>query len=281
MSRSPKDKYLIINGLQLHYLEWTEELGTKGECIVLLHGITGHAHLWDFSVSELDDYYHVFALDLRGHGDSQWSDPPAYHSQDYVSDLAAFIDELSLNHFILIGHSVGSLTGTIYAAFHPNRVRALVLVDIEACPPSWQGEDLHKAGRKAHPIFDSLEEMAVREKEYPTGPKFAPANILRQACYHGSRRLPDGKLTYKYDRVTLAHFDQYDTRALLPQIKCPTLVIRGEQSVVMRAEVAQDMSHLLPRGIFKEIPNAGHIVFVDNPFGFAQVINEFFRSFTA
>jgi len=281
LGREAKDNYLIINGLRLHYLEWTEELRPEGECILLLHGITGHAHLWDFFVSKLDDHYHVFALDLRGHGDSQWSDPPAYHSQDYISDLAAFVDELSINHFILIGHSLGSLTSTIYAAFHPNRVKALVLVDIEACPPSWQQEYLHKGGRKAQPIFESLEEMAAREIEYPTGIRLAPANILRHACYHGSRRLPDGKLTYKYDRATLAYFDQYDTRALLPQIKCPTLVIRGEQSVVMRAEVAQDMSRLLPRGIFKEIPHAGHIVFVDNPSGFAQAVTEFLKSFVA
>ena len=246
-----------------------------------MHGVTGHAHLWDFFVSELDDHYHVFALDLRGHGDSQWSDPPAYHSQDYVSDLAAFIDELSLNHFILIGHSLGSLTGTIYAAFHPNRVKALALVDIEARPPSWQKEYLNKAGLKAHPIFKSLEEMMAKEREYPTGPKFAPTDIVRHVCYYGSRRLPDGKLTYKYDRATLAHFDQYDTRTLLPQIKCPTLVIRGEHSMVMRPEVAQDMSRLLLKGIFKEIPDAGHVVFVDNPSKFAQVINEFSRPFSA
>jgi pimeloyl-ACP methyl ester carboxylesterase len=120
--------------------------------------------------------------------------------------------------------------------------------------------------------------MVVYEREQPPGSQFAPVDVVRYNCYHGSQRLPDGKLTYKYDRTTLAHFDQYDTRALLPQIECPTLVIRGEHSVVMRAEIAQDMSRLLPGGIFKEIPDAGHIVFVDNPSGFAQVAREFFNS---
>ena len=280
MEKEGKDNYLTINGLRLHYLEWGRESGTEGECILLLHGISGHAHLWDFSVSELVGDCHLLALDLRGYGDSQWAKPPAYHSQDYMSDLVAFVTKLSLNNFVLIGHSLGSLLGTIYAASYPDRLKGLVLVDIEACPPSWQPEYLHKAGQKAQPKFNSLEGMVAYERKQPTGPQFAPADVVRYNCYHGGRKLPDGKLTYKYDRTTLVHFDQYDTRALLPQIKCPALVIRGEHSVVMRAEVAQNMSRLLPRGIFKEMPNAGHIVYVDNPSGFAQAVTEFLKSFT-
>src|SRR5262245_39504760 len=69
------------------------------------------------------------ALDLRGHGDSDHAVPPAYRLDDYAKDLAAFAAARGLNHVDLIGHSLGGMVASLYAAQSPDRVRSLIVVD--------------------------------------------------------------------------------------------------------------------------------------------------------
>ena len=59
------------------------------------------------------------SLDLRGHGDSDWADPPAYAFEDYASDVAAVVEKLDLRDFVLVGHSMGGMVSLVYAATYP------------------------------------------------------------------------------------------------------------------------------------------------------------------
>lgn len=65
----PTSRHLEINGLKFHYLDW----GGDGPPLVMLHGLTGHAHTWDHTAAALSARYHVCALDQRGHGDTDWA----------------------------------------------------------------------------------------------------------------------------------------------------------------------------------------------------------------
>ena len=76
---------LDIDGLRLHYLDW----GGDGPPLVMLHGLTGHAHTWDHTAAALGDRYRVLALDQRGHGDSGWA--PPYGDGRMAEDLLAFL----------------------------------------------------------------------------------------------------------------------------------------------------------------------------------------------
>ena len=62
----PVDRYVTVNGLRLHCLDW----GGDGPPLLLLHGFTGHAHAWDTLSIALQPHFHVYALDQRGHGES-------------------------------------------------------------------------------------------------------------------------------------------------------------------------------------------------------------------
>lgn len=97
--------------------------------MVLLHGGSAHAHWWDFFAPAIAEHYRVVALDLRGHGDSEHPEPPAYGLENYVDDLGAFIEASSLQHVTLIGHSLGGMIATAYSAALPQRVHSLVVVD--------------------------------------------------------------------------------------------------------------------------------------------------------
>src|SRR2546425_11982613 len=83
-----QDRYITVNGLRLHYLDWGS---LDKPPFIMLHGISRVAHQFDHIALEFQRDYHVMAIDMRGHGDSAWSPDAAYLVEDYVKDLEAFV----------------------------------------------------------------------------------------------------------------------------------------------------------------------------------------------
>src|SRR4030042_5227817 len=123
----PKEKYLDVNGIRLHYLDWGNY---KLQPILLLHGFMAHAHVWDDFGQNFRTRYHVIALDQRGHGETQWCEDGAYSIYDHFSDIVCFVEILGLRDLILIGHSMGGRNALFYTACNPNMVEQLILADI-------------------------------------------------------------------------------------------------------------------------------------------------------
>src|SRR5262249_14968784 len=111
MSAVARDRFVTANGLRHHLLEW----GERGPVVVLLHGFLEQAHVWDFAAPALVAAgYHVYALDWRGHGDSEWVGAGGYyHFADYTADLAFVVRALG-GRAVLIGHSMGASAALIY-----------------------------------------------------------------------------------------------------------------------------------------------------------------------
>src|SRR5436190_18824138 len=131
----PIVKQLIVNGLALRYLEW----GRAGALpVVCVHGYTSSAEAFNALARRIGDRAHVIAMDVRGHGDSAWSSDGAYGYADQMSDLAALVDGLGIERFVLIGTSMGGIIAMAYAAQHPHRLRGLAINDI--------GPDVESAG---------------------------------------------------------------------------------------------------------------------------------------
>lgn len=79
-------KFIDLNGLKLHYLDH----GSDGRPhLLLLHGLNGNAHAFDLVAPNLTASHHVLALDLRGHGDSQWGPPDGYTPRLTISAISA------------------------------------------------------------------------------------------------------------------------------------------------------------------------------------------------
>src|SRR5262245_14607714 len=96
------DKYATVGGLRLHYLDWGNP---ARPAMILLHGIARHAHTFDHIAADFARDYHVIALDMRGHGDSDWSPQGAYLVEDYVKDLEGLVAQLGLQRITLHGNS--------------------------------------------------------------------------------------------------------------------------------------------------------------------------------
>jgi pimeloyl-ACP methyl ester carboxylesterase len=270
----PDDLFVPAGGLRLHALAWGDPAAPP---VLLLHGSSGHAHLWDEAAAALADRYRVLALDLRGHGDSERPVPPAagahkgrpYRVADYAADVGAFAAALALPPVVLAGHSLGALVTMLVAGEGGLPLRGVALLDIEAGPPPYQAQHLNEAGSRPARRFTSLEEViAFEARALPAVPRERLARIAAQ----GVRALPDGTLEHKADREALRRFEQVDYRPFLPGITCPALVVRGADSTVMRRAVAEQMAAALPRGRFVEIAAAGHQLVIEQPAAVAAAL---------
>ncbi len=264
----PSEQFLPIGGLRLRILEQGRG---SGRPLLLLHGTGDNAHTWDLLAPALAGTFRVLALDQRGHGKSGWAVPPSYRCEDYLEDLSAVIGSLGLEGLILLGHSMGALHASLYAALNPERVAALVHVDIEPFPPDWNRKYLLGLYKKLPDSYaqpgDFVDEIAKN------APYARPETLQRLAAR--SLVFRSGRWYRTYDREILARFDRYDLRDHLGRIRCPALVIRGAESRVLGREAAEQMVRALPAGELAEIPRATHPAHLDNPEAFRDAVMGF------
>lgn len=121
-----KDGHFDTDEVRLHYIEGP----ASGPPLVFLHGGTGHCQAWNHLLPELTQRWHVYALDLRGHGQSGWGKgAEAYHVSRNGSDIAAFLREQVREKTVLVGHSWGGVIALVCAAQAKDYLRGLVLED--------------------------------------------------------------------------------------------------------------------------------------------------------
>ena len=120
---------------------------------MLLHGLRGHSHSWDDVSAEFYKDYHIFALDQRGRGESQWAPGGDYSSESFVADLEGFCHEVGLEKFILVGHSMGGRNAMAFAGRNAEKLEKMVIIDI--------GPDLNPigSGRITQELKDVPEEF--------------------------------------------------------------------------------------------------------------------------
>ena len=272
----PAQQHVRVHTLRLHYLDW----GTVGKVpIVFLHGGGINAHTWDLLCVSLRRDYHCLALDQRGHGESDWSAEMDYAFETHQRDIVAFVDLLRLDSFVLVGMSLGGINALLYAAEHSARLRGLVLVDV--------GPDVRAEGGRRIADFvqqtaeaDSLDALVAQALAFNPS---RDARLLRRSLRHNFRQRDDGKWVRKNDtrqlqsggmRERVAQIKNY--WSLVPQIACPTLVVRGARSDVFHDEDAEKLARTLPDGRWTRVENAGHSVQGDNPRGLLDALLEFF-----
>lgn len=266
------DKTVTLNGLDFHYRDWAHE---GAQALVLLHGFTGHARSWDSFAQPMQEQYRVLALDQRGHGESAWSED--YAPERMVEDVDAFVRELGLQQFALLGLSMGGRNAYAYAAMHPEELERLVIVDIgpEVMPA---GSARIRDGVQAADVFDEPEQAFRAARQANPRP---PDAELRHRVMNNLMQLDDGRWTFRYDK-RLRSPDRPMPRptpeeawALMPNIACPTLIVRGAESDVLARATAERMVRDIPNCRLVEVPNSGHSVPLDNPTGFLEVVQQF------
>ncbi|HEY7363393.1 MAG TPA: alpha/beta hydrolase [Methylomirabilota bacterium] len=265
----PRDHDLVVNGLRLHLLDWG---GEGRRPLLLLHGFTGNAHAWDTLSIALQPHFHVYALDQRGHGDSDPAD--TYNAIVAFGDLSGVIAQLGLSALVLVGLSMGGRNAMYFTAQRPEMVQQLVVVDIG--PEISTRASQAPAGPPEPETWESIEQAA--RHLYRANP-LPGIHYYRWVVAHSLRQRPDGALVWAWHpSVKLRRSTgDIDWWAIVRAIRPPTLLLRGEHSPVLDREVAERMVKELPRGRFVEIPRAVHTLHEDNPEAVLSALREFLQ----
>jgi pimeloyl-ACP methyl ester carboxylesterase len=263
-------RHVDATGVRLHLLEWGEP-GRPALCF--LHGGAAHAHWFDAVAPPFVDRFHTISLDQRGHGLSTWATPPAYATQDFAADLVAVMDALGWHHMVVIGHSMGGHNAMSFAAWHPERVRGLVIVDSRPALPADRLARLRRRGERPmfrHPTADTaVARFRLLPPETAAEPELL-AHLARQGIVER-----DGGWSFRFDPACNASRQPVDAWQLLPGILAPTLIVRGELSPILPPEMAERLRSAIPQASLVEIPGAYHHLVLDQPKAFVGVLEEF------
>jgi pimeloyl-ACP methyl ester carboxylesterase len=260
----------IINGVRLHFLE-SGRPGAPALCF--LHGGAAHAHWFDAVTPAFETSFHVVALDQRGHGESEWVDPPAYGTEDFVGDLLGLMATMGWERMTLVGHSMGGHNAMSFAAWHPDRVARLVIVDSRPAIPPDRLEFMHARGRRL-PRVHASEDAAVASFRLLPRETLADPTFLAHIARAGLTRR-NGGWGWRFDPATHGSRQPVDAWPLLGKITAPTLITRAALSPVLPAEMAERLHTSIPQATLVTIPNAYHHLTLDNPQAFTAALTDF------
>ncbi len=265
----------LEDGRKLSALRWGE-----GEPeIVLVHGGAQNAHTWDTVALALQRP--LLAVDLPGHGHSDWRDDGQYGPIENARALATALPALAPKAALVVGMSLGGLTSVVLAATNPELLRRLVIVDVTP------GVDRAKAAAIINFIrgpeeFDSFE--AILERTILHNPTRSESS-LRRGVLHNAKEIGGGRWTWRYDR---RHFRGVSAEASdaepifavdlwehVAKIQAPLMLCRGALSPVVDDVDVEELLRFQPEARVEVVEGAGHSIQGDQPIELARLIEDF------
>ena len=242
------------NGVKLHY-----EVHGSGPVLLLSHGFSATARMWDGQIDALSRDHTLVLWDMRGHGASDYPANPAAYSEDAtVADMAAILDAVGAKTAIIGGLSLGGYMSLAFHLRHPERCRALLIIDTgpgfknDQARDAWNARSLDTAAR-----FDA-------EGLAPLATGTAERANSRHRDASGLAHAARGMLTQRDAGVINS----------LPSIKVPSLVLVGSRDTAFL--IATDYMAAKIAGSTKVvIDDAGHAANIDQPAAFNQAVLAF------
>ena len=273
---------LVGDGRRVSSLRW----GSASPEVVFVHGGAQNAHTWDTVALGLGRP--ALAVDLPGHGHSDWRDDGAYSPANLADDLAVVVSAHAPDARAVVGMSLGGLTSMELAVRHPDLVRSLVMVDITP--------GVNAAKTKAitdfvdgPQEFASFDDLLRRTQEHnPTRSE----SSLRRGILHNAHQRPDGSWQWRYDRGSHARARAAEstnptggsgeaTDAFSPlwddfeAVRCPLMVVRGSLSPVVDDDDIAEARRRQPELRVEVVDGAGHSVQGDRPVELVGLLERF------
>jgi len=244
------------DGVKIHY-----EVTGDGPTLLLTHGYSATGQMWQGQLATLSPHFKVITWDMRGHGASDYpQDQAAYSEEATVADMAALLDAVGAEQAIIGGLSLGGYMSLAFHRAHPQRTRALLIIDTgpgyknDQARDGWNANAIRRAERLE---ADGLGDLSKASAE------------VRQARHRdatGLARAARGMLTQRDARVIES----------LPGVGVPSVVIVGAQDTPFLA-ASDYMAAKIPGAQKAVIPKAGHAANIDEPQAFNDAILNFLR----
>jgi pimeloyl-ACP methyl ester carboxylesterase len=248
--------------LSIHY----RRLGSRGKTpILIVHGLQYFSWDWLPVAQALGAEREVLCMDMRGFGDSDWSRGKDYSVPSMAQDIVAVLDHVDWQRAVLVGHSMGGRSTTYAAAKNPARVAGLALIDYTPDNAPAGAKRTTELVGNTPDSFPSLE--AARAY---LGPKKPPERYVHYLKNLSVKRDPHFRDQF---RKVLAGGERpklgVDMWALIGEVRCPILSVRGTRSDMYAPETAARMKAANPRLQVVEV-DAGHDIAGDNEQGLIQ-----------
>ena len=259
--------------VRLHY----EETG-QGTPVLFVHEFSGDHRSWDAQMRELGKRYRCIAYAARGYTPSDLpADKNAYTYQHVMRDCIAVLDHLKVDRAHIVGLSMGGYTALQVALNHPARVRSMVLAGTGSGLERWFSEQFHKNSQDVALVFEREGSAAVA-RTYGNGPSRVPfankdprgfAEFTKHLAEHDAQGSANTSRGFQGGRPSL-----YDFESGIRALKIPTLIVVGDEddrciepSLFLKQAIAASGLIMFPK--------TGHLVNLEEPDLFNQVVGEF------
>jgi len=259
-----------VNNIKIYY----EQHGS-GDDLILIGGLTSDHQVWKSTLREFAKHFRVTIFDNRGAGQSDTPDYP-YTMEMMANDTLQLMAALSISRAHIVGHSMGGGIAQQIALMAPEKINKLAIV----CSRS-------KPNALAKIVFSTREKLIEKNvgddlvaqymMPFLFGNDFLNKPLLTKGFIQWTLRnpFPQSALGYQHQ---LQASNQRDFSDQLSQITTPTLVIAGEEDMLMRPKQAEIMSKALKNGTFVMIPNCAHMPHVEKSKEFLDIILQFLAS---
>ncbi|MEW5873745.1 MAG: 2-succinyl-6-hydroxy-2,4-cyclohexadiene-1-carboxylate synthase [Candidatus Zixiibacteriota bacterium] len=260
-------------------VEWSYRRTGRDDAptIVLLHGFTGCAEVWQDIADALSETHHCVIPDLPGHGNTVGPTAPEECTLDRAAGrLSQFCDELGLRGVAVWGYSMGGRLALQWALLDPGRISALIL---ESASPGIAEPGEREARRLAdNQLADRIASIGVAAfaEEWMANPLFASQKELPEERRHLGRRLRE-KNTAAGLALSLRGMGtgvQTPLHDRLPHLSMPVLVLAGARDAKF-CGIGDAMSGVIPRASFRIVSGAGHAVSWERPQTCVDIVRSF------
>ena len=252
---------------------YSRKVGENGPDFVVLHGLFGSGKNWRSFAGSLEDDFQVWTLDARNHGDSPHADSMSY--QQMAEDVARFFAENELENVILLGHSMGGKTAMQLALQFPDRIAALIVVDI--APVCY--DHLHKQLKliEAMQELHLAVEMSRSEIEKKLALKIPEKRLLSFLMTNLNGQNGQFQWRIGLQQIAAGMPDLLNYPDLKSVFKGPVQFIGGENSAYLKFEYHALIRKYFPESRITLLKNCGHWLHVEQPAAFQKTVNEFLQ----
>jgi 3-oxoadipate enol-lactonase len=261
--------HIKVNGCNLYY----EDTGAGKETIVLAHGLLWSGKMFAAQVAHLKNRYRVITYDHRGQGQSEVT-AAGYDMDSLAEDEAGLIKALSLAPCHVAGLSMGGFTGMRVAARHPELVKSLILMETSAQPEPKENVPRYNLLNRVVKLFGTRPVTSAVMK-IMFGQKFLNDLSRKELKKYWKQQLQSNKKTIT--RAVEGVITRKGVEPELAAIKCPTLIIVGDQDVATVPDKARFIHQNIPQSKLVIIPGAGHTSSVEEPESVNKAIEEFLK----